>query len=446
MNHADPHYQETLKDGYILRWGTDADRASLEQLYGTVFGEEHETGFNHHVVRYVNELLSGSHPHCSPDDFAVVTEPNGRVVAATILMRMNMEYAGTYLHGGRPEIVASYAEVRNRGFVRKIFGLIHARSEQRGDVFQGITGIPYYYKQFGYEYAVTLGGSVSVPASAIPVAPMDEDPFSIRPAQHDDIMQLQMLYERERSRMHERLPMLATSHIDARYWRWAISGSQSHEPWKPYMIINRAGEVVGSVGLARIRGIDDMAMMFCNTEPHIRLAEVYPSLLRAVFAAAQHVPTWDSRTKPCTGVRLVLGVGHPFYALVAQLPNVAHPPYAWYIRVADLVSFVGCISAVLEKRLSQSVYAGYSGNILFDFYRGGLQLTIQNGRISAQIWPGTPGAHAAYPPNVFLQQLFGIHSLEELTRAHMDVRASGEHAQLLGILFPKQTSWLAPLD
>jgi hypothetical protein len=143
---------------------------------------------------------------------------------------------------------------------------------------------------------------------------------------------------------------------------------------------------------------------------------------------------------------LVLGVGHPFYALVAQLPNVAHPPYAWYIRVADLVSFVGCISAVLEKRLSQSVYAGYSGNILFDFYRGGLQLTIQNGRISAQIWPGTPGAHAAYPPNVFLQQLFGIHSLEELTRAHMDVRASGEHAHLLGILFPKQTSWLAPLD
>jgi hypothetical protein len=446
MNHADPHYQETLKDGYILRWGTDADRASLEQLYGTVFGEEHETGFNHHVVRYVNGLLSGSHPHCSPDDFAVVTEPNGRVVAATILMRMNMEYAGTYLHGGRPEIVASYAEVRNRGFVRKIFGLIHARSEQRGDVFQGITGIPYYYKQFGYEYAVTLGGSVSVPASAIPVAPMDEDPFSIRPAQHDDIMQLQMLYERERSRMHERLPMLATSRIDARYWRWAISGSQSHEPWKPYMIINRAGEVVGSVGLARIRGIDDMAMMFCNTEPHILLADVYPSLLRAVFAAAQHVPTWDSRTKPCTGVRLVLGVGHPFYALVAQLPNVAHPPYAWYIRVADLVSFVGCISAVLEKRLSQSVYAGYSGNILFDFYRGGLQLTIQNGRISAQIWPGTPGAHAAYPPNVFLQQLFGIHSLEELTRAHMDVRASGEHAQLLGILFPKQTSWLAPLD
>jgi hypothetical protein len=427
MNHADPHYQETLKDGYILRWGTDADRASLEQLYGTVFGEEHETGFNHHVVNYVNGLLSGNHPLCSPDDVAVVTEPNGRVVAATILMRMNMEYAGTYLHGGRPEIVASYAEVRNRGFVRKIFGLIHARSEQRGDVFQGITGIPYYYKQFGYEYAVTLGGSVSVPASAIPVAPMDEDPFSIRPAQHDDIMQLQMLYERERSRMHERLPMLATSRIDARYWRWAISGSQSHEPWKPYMIINRAGEVVGSVGLARIRGIDDMAMMFCNTEPHIRLADVYPSLLRAVFAAAQHVPTWDSRTKPCTGVRLVLGVGHPFYALVAQLPNVAHPPYAWYIRVADLVSFVGCISAVLEKRLSQSVYAGYSGNILFDFYRGGLQLTIQNGRISAQIWPGTPGAHAAYPPNVFLQQLFGIHSKSLLVRTWTCAQVENMH-------------------
>ncbi|RLT30004.1 MAG: GNAT family N-acetyltransferase, partial [Chloroflexi bacterium] len=58
------HYQELLTDGYILRWGTAADSASLNQLYGTVFGEEHETGFNYHVVNYVNGLLSGNHPLC----------------------------------------------------------------------------------------------------------------------------------------------------------------------------------------------------------------------------------------------------------------------------------------------------------------------------------------------------------------------------------------------
>ncbi len=451
MHPADQHYQETLAEGFILRWGTAADLPSLDQLYGTVFGDELESGFNQYVVANTHGLLSGKHPHCSPEDFAVVSDATGRIVAATVLMRMNIEYAGTYLQGGRPEMVASYPEVRNRGFIRGIFRLIHARSEQRGDLFQGITGIPYYYKQFGYDYALTLGGSVSLPATVIPAASLVEEPFSIRPAQYDDIMQLQMLFERERSRMYERLPMLATSRIDATYWRWAINGSTSHEPlkpytWQPYMITDRAGEVVGSIGLARIRAIEDMAIHFCNTEPHVRLADVYPSLLRAIYATSQTIPTWDSLTKPCSGVRLLLGVGHPFYALVSHLPHVVYQPYGWYLRVADLPSFIGKIASVLEKRLSQSVYAGYTGMLLFDFYRGGLQFRIDKGRISAQQWAGTPGATASYPPNVFLQQLFGLHSLSELKQSHMDVRANGETAQILDILFPKQASWLLPLD
>ena len=446
MHRADEHFQETLADGFVLRWGTAADFDSLKELYGTVFGDELDTGINHYLVAYVIGLLSGRHPHCSPDDFAVVTDAAGRVVAATILMRMNMEYAGVFLLGGRPEIVASYPEVRNRGFIRKIFGLIHARSSARGDVFQGITGIPYYYKLFGYDYAVTLGGALSLPLSAIPTGTGEPDPYALRRATTDDILQLQMLYERERSRMHERLPMLVTSRIDAAYWRWAIGETGSHEPWRPYMIIDAQGDVVGSVGVNRVRHGEEAIVSFCATEPHIRLAEVYPSLLRAVIALTAEIPVWDSRSKPCSGVRLVLGVDHPLYQLLLPLHHLSHPAYGWYIRVPDLARLISQIVTVLEKRLAQSMHAGYSGVLLLDFYRDGLEITITNGKIQAKQWAGSPGAHAAYPPQVFLQQLFGIHSLPELIAAHMDVRANPTSTQLLQILFPKQSSWLLPMD
>lgn len=446
MNPAEAEYCELLSDGYIVRWGTTADIASLRQLYGSVFGEEVDTGFNHYVVAYVDGLLSGKHPHCSPDDFAVVTDTTGRVVAATILMRMNMEYAGAFLLGGRPEIVASYPEVRNRGFIRKIFGLIHARSEARGDVFQGITGIPYYYKQFGYDYAVTLGGAVSIPKSAIPAVTDKPDPYSLRTASKEDILQLQMLYERERSRMHQRLPLLASSRIDAAYWRWAISDTGSHEPWRPYMIIDNNGDIAGSIGLSRVRSSEEVVISFFATEPHVRLAEVYPSVLRAIETLAPTLPVWDSRSKPWSGIRAMLGVAHPLYAFLEQGHHTTSPAYGWYIRVADMPRLIGNIATVLERRLGQSGYAGYSGSVLLDFYRGGLEIRITQGRVHANSWPGTPGSHAAYPPQVFLQQVFGIHSLEELKAAHMDVRANPTATQLLDILFPKQSSWVLPMD
>jgi predicted acetyltransferase len=73
-------------------------------------------------------------------------------------MRHKWEYGGIPFGVGRPEIVASDPGYRERGLVRAVFELLHARSAALGHMAQGITGIPYYYRQFGYEYALDQGG------------------------------------------------------------------------------------------------------------------------------------------------------------------------------------------------------------------------------------------------------------------------------------------------
>jgi hypothetical protein len=93
--------------------------------------------------------------------------------------------------------------------------------------------------------------------------------------------------------------------------------------------------------------------------------------------------------------------------------------------------------------------AGYNGQLTFDFYRSGLQLTFSKGKINASNLPANDGSrkgNAGYPPHVFLQQLFGLHSIHELKNSHPDVYSSAESEVLLDILFPKQSSWLEPLD
>jgi hypothetical protein len=55
--------------------------------------------------------------------------------------------------------------------IRAIFELIHARSAAQGHLAQGITGIPYFFRQFGYEYALELRGGPRVAFTAIPNLP-----------------------------------------------------------------------------------------------------------------------------------------------------------------------------------------------------------------------------------------------------------------------------------
>ena len=76
-----------------------------------------------------------------------------------------------------------------------IFAALHERSAALGQPVQAITGIPYFYRQFGYEYALDLeGGRVAFPAS-IPAAPSGEpEPYALRDATSADIPFIGALY------------------------------------------------------------------------------------------------------------------------------------------------------------------------------------------------------------------------------------------------------------
>ena len=57
---------------------------------------------------------------------------------------------------GRIEQVGTDPLYRRRGLIRKQMDVIHALSDSKGELVQAITGIPWYYRQFGYEFALDL--------------------------------------------------------------------------------------------------------------------------------------------------------------------------------------------------------------------------------------------------------------------------------------------------
>ncbi len=220
---GDAAYCRDLGAGLALRWATAADLDGLVALYGGVVSPGPDKPPDTHIQTHVADLMSGRHPLIALTDFSLVRDTvSGGVVAAACLMAQTWRYEGIALPVGRPEIVATAPEYRNRGLMRAVFDLLHARSAARGDLALGITGIYHYFRTLGYEYALDLSRGPAIAVSALPALPRDAaEPYTLRLVTVADIPRLIALHERESKRV------AVSTTIDAAYWRWQLDGMEA---------------------------------------------------------------------------------------------------------------------------------------------------------------------------------------------------------------------------
>lgn len=430
-----------LGDGLILRRSTSADADRLA-AFNVRIHSDNPAEPQHSLDSWTRDLLSGRHPTISPEDFTVVEEAaSGRIISSLCSIPQIWTYEGIPLKVGRPELVGTDPEFRNRGLVRRQFEVVHAWGQARGESMQAITGIPFYYRQYGYEMGLELGGMhTGYLSSAVKELKEDEsEPFPIRPAREQDLEWIASLYQRGSRRY-------AISAVrDRTTWLFELNGRRpdSANGSKLFAIEDRTGKPVG---------------FFCTpTEPWLggtigvctqvelengaSWQKVAPGLLRFLRQEGESVATGLKKT--CDRVGFSLGTAHPIYEVLKEQLPIERKAYAYYVRVPDLIAFLRSIAPVLEARLEASPAVGFDGELKLGFYRNGLVLKFESGRItSVEAYQPTSwsNADAAFPNQVFLQLLFGYRTLEELRYAFADCWANQPGRLLLEALFPRKPS------
>jgi hypothetical protein len=329
--------------------------------------------------------------------------------------------------------------------------MLHARSAAEGHLVQAITGIPYFYRQFGYEYVLDLDGHRATDVAAVPVKKGEEpEPYALRLATLDDVPDLMALYDQRRD------ASLVWFEWPETYWRhlitsWddpAISGRDvitTSRSLRPYIIVDSTGKTSGFAWIAAKRWGNWLGVYALDLFPQVNWQAVMPPLLRALREMGAEAPGVESDTAPFSVIRWRLGRSHPIYAVLGEaLAPHSEPVYAWYLRVPDVQAFLRHITPVLEARLAGSILTGYTGDLKIDQYRGGLRFQFDQGKL-AQIESWRPPAfgdeaQAGCPQLIFLQLLFGYRSLAALRAIFPDVWANEDAALLLDILFPAMPS------
>lgn len=438
-----------LGDGLILRCASPEDANALADFNAMLQSDQGPDQPDERVWYWTYDLLAKPHPTLKPGDFTIVEDAaTHKIVSSMNLIPQTWTYAGIPFQVGRPELVSTLPEYRNRGLVRKQFEIIHAWSAGRGDKVQAITGIPYYYRQFGYEMAMNLfGGRNGYPALIPRLNDGEQEPYRIRLAVEADIpLLLQLLV------IGSQRSLVACEWNEA-LWCYELSGkSDKNVNREVARVIETAdGKPCGFFIHPPFTWGDMMVLHLYEIFPEFSWQEVTPSIIRNLEYLYAQYPAAHDVKKPFGAFGFWLGEDHPVYHVIPDLLPRQRKPYAWYLRLVDVPEFLRLVTPVLEKHLAVSPLAGYSGELKITFYRDGLRLVLEKGRlVTIEAWKPTPLAHSgnvAFPPHTFLQLLFGYRTTDMLRSSFPDIWADREEIfVLLDALFPRQPSDIWPVS
>jgi predicted N-acetyltransferase YhbS len=355
--------------------------------------------------------------------FAVAAE-GGRVVSSVCLIREHMTMEGVSFGVGQPEFVATHPDYCHQGLIRAQMDLVHGWSAARGDLAQIIAGIPYFYRRFGYEYAIPFPRLRLVSPGVTLEMP---DGWSVRPASADDVDAIMRL----EASTQAHVPLVTSR--SARWWRWDISND---DPLRSNLVAIRDGQVHGSAYIGSgwtgsgstwwPPGIGN------STEC---LHYVAADEVDAVWALLAHANE-RGQGKP-VGVDERAGFAH----VACGVSQRHRSAYEMYVRVPDPGALLDRLRPVLSGRLARSHHARSSGSLLVSFYKHSLIISYKDGEVTS-IEPGGPDQDPSrqggigVPPDLTAALIFGRFGAVELQDRYPDVRL-GRAAGLAEVLFPR---------
>jgi predicted acetyltransferase len=390
----------------------------VEQYLGvirSVFGQ------NSNVDVMVKKWID-HHPAMTLNDFFVIKHRD-KIVACLNIIPSKWSIGGIPLKVAELACVATLPEYRHQGLQRILMSEYHEQITRQGCDLSAIEGIPYYYRQFGYEYALPLGESTKIQLTKIPDYKLT---YVIRPFTSNDIPRaMQLLTETQQ--------------------KFYVHSLRDEEIWKMQQETGMISEYKFEAYAVEENG-KMIAYFRLNDNP-----ESKELLLREITNANE--PTAQS----ILGFLKNLGAQRGLETLVATISHhelftrylVAtgmaeqNSPYAWQIRFIDYAQILMKMKPLLEKHLASSPYSHLTEKLNFDFYRYTVLVTIENGEITdIKRLETCEDRKIRFNPLVFVQLLFGHRSLKELQTIYQDFTVQPTCESLIDTLFPKLPSYI----
>jgi GNAT superfamily N-acetyltransferase len=410
-------YPIKLKDGLALTIPQNDD--DIERL-GAFNGRVHEGEDLDGLVR----ALIREHPYGKKRYWWYIEETRTkRIVSALSLIPWRVNFCGAVLDAAELGFVGTLPAFRKQGLSRLLTNHFHETVEQEGFAFSFLQGIPFYYRQFGYEYAVQLENHFLLPLSRLPGR--RESPV-IRRAVSADTPRLRELYEKS---------MRAYPLHNARsreVWDFLLGPSLKTEMIHDTFCVQDGRGKTSAYFRVAHHGFGEGLVLD-------EISPVSPEATEAVLGFLKRLAI--ERRKP--HLRINLHRSHPLARQALEKGAADTWKYAWQIRIGNCGRFLKKVAPVLEGRLANGARQSLSRTFVIDLYREAWALEIGRGRIkSIARTKRVPEGALCLPPFAAVQLFLGHRSLAELADIYPDAGRWVADRRVWEALFPVFNSWL----
>ena len=350
---------------------------------------------------------------------AVVVDGARVVSTATLLdevVRIRHPAGTLELAAGQVELVATDPAYEGRGLVRSLMQWAHERSAACGHVLQVMIGIPYFYRLFGYEYAIDIP-----PPRRVGELPAAAEGVTVRPAGPEDVAAMDRLQADAQRGCDVTMPRSAAE------WRWVL-GNDSSMSW----VAERDGTAIAT---ARSSGDDDEVVL---TELAAVDRAGAGTLLQAVG----------------TGAGSLRVAARPLVADLLDDVLEADDGIAdqYYVRLPDPAAVLDCWRPVFAARLDEAGVDRRGRDIVVSTFGAHHRMAVTDEGIGPVRSGGpmqAPGAvgGCGVAPDALAALLTGPLGMHGLARRRPDVYP-GQDAELYEALFPPQRAdlltWYLP--
>ncbi|MHA1924487.1 MAG: GNAT family N-acetyltransferase [Candidatus Thorarchaeota archaeon] len=347
-------------------------------------------------------------------------------------------YAGIPLRNLELGFVGTLPEYRKRGLVRALYKEFFEKALRRGKYqISNIQGIPYYYRQFGYDFLIPAWRSVFLRTNQVPEVPPKDKPawkrLTIRRATKSNLDSIIQLYD-------EMIGHTLVSTIRDRKL-WQIQEQQRREYEKEFTtyVVKRGREVEGYFRLVARES---------ETDPGNGFLDVIENSIRTYDGVRRTLQFLKEQCKEKNLNRIALSGAINSNLSQVGIDLSGHMSRGWkhQLRIPDMISFLNRIRPALQKRLRGTMFDGLTQEVTINTYRHCYVLDFRGGKIQqiTDLGIHEDGKNLSFraPPNDFVRLLFGQYSIEELNRQNIDFIVRGEVKSLIATLFPKQESFI----
>lgn len=407
-----------LGDGLVLK--TAASEEDIERVV-----QCHNVSFEEEAIGEFCRRLFLHHPNTQHSDLIFVEdEKTGEVVSSLCLIPWQWRYEDVVLKVGEMAVVGTKKKYRRRGLIRAQADYLKEQLRERGFHISQIQGIPYFYRQFGYEYTLPLQGGYRVELHQVPESKEDEEPdFICRPATAEDLPIIKRLYDEAAQDLQ-----ISVCRDDA-VWSYLLEHS-----------------IVTFVGFEQwvVECVDKGVIGYFHIEKYgfgsgVNVSEVSRLSYDAALAVLRQLKKLAAeREKPY--IRLALPRNCVLMQTAQYHGAYDMGTYAWQIHIPDMARLLNTIGPILESRLAGSPFAGLTGEVKLNFYRESVVLHFAEGKLKLVQSLDSGDGSIRVPPRAAVPLLLGYRSREELRDPWPDMGMPSKEAYLMDVLFPKMTS------